>query len=135
MAFVPSGLGVGKRARVAKVEHRRREVVVAVDQSTVVAAGTALLGTMGGIGLLVFTEEQGKRNEQRPNTQRCVECSGVGIVSCNICGGDGRDPVFKNSEEDCPYCEGKGESECTNCTGSGIQPRFLDRLSPEDFMD
>ncbi|KAJ8905459.1 hypothetical protein NDN08_001966 [Rhodosorus marinus] len=135
MAFVSGGLGLGRRSGVAKVERHRRGVVVAVDQSTLLAAGTALFGTMGGIGLLVFTEEQGKRNEVRPNTQPCVECLGDGSVTCNICGGNGIDPVFKNADENCQYCNGKGVSECTNCIGSGIQPRFLDRLSPEDFMD
>jgi len=109
--------------------------VVAVEQNTLVAVGTAVLGTLGGIGLLVWTEQQGKRSESRPNRQVCFDCKGNKVVQCNICGGTGKDPVFKSDDEPCQYCDGKGELECGNCNATGIQPRFLDRLSPEDFMD
>jgi len=35
----------------------------------------------------------------------------------------------------CLNCEGRGFVVCDNCQGSGIQPKFLERYSPDDFMD
>lgn len=35
----------------------------------------------------------------------------------------------------CQSCEGRGVVVCDNCEGTGIQPRFLERYSPDDFMD
>jgi len=35
----------------------------------------------------------------------------------------------------CTSCDGRGVIVCDNCEGSGIQPRFLERYSPDDFMD
>jgi hypothetical protein len=35
----------------------------------------------------------------------------------------------------CRVCKGKGVLVCRVCEGSGIQPGYLDKLSPEDFMD
>lgn len=35
----------------------------------------------------------------------------------------------------CPTCEARGVIICTNCEGTGKQPRFMDKYSPEDFMD
>jgi DnaJ-class molecular chaperone len=35
----------------------------------------------------------------------------------------------------CQNCDGRGVIVCQNCEGTGIQPRFLERYSPDDFMD
>ena len=35
----------------------------------------------------------------------------------------------------CISCDGRGVIVCDNCQGTGIQPRFLERYSPDDFMD
>jgi len=35
----------------------------------------------------------------------------------------------------CMSCDGRGVIVCDNCQGTGIQPRFLERYSPDDFMD
>lgn len=45
-----------------------------------------------------------------------------------------RYPV-KATENQCFSCDGRGVIVCDNCQGSGLQPRFLERYSPDDFMD
>lgn len=35
----------------------------------------------------------------------------------------------------CDSCDGRGVIVCDNCQGTGLQPRFLERFSPDDFMD
>ena len=44
------------------------------------------------------------------------------------------DPV-KVTTNVCQNCDGRGVIVCQNCEGTGIQPRFLERFSPDDFMD
>ena len=44
-------------------------------------------------------------------------------------------PVKATGEDACINCDGRGVIVCDNCQGSGIQPRFLERYSPDDFMD
>jgi len=44
-------------------------------------------------------------------------------------------PVKVTGPSQCIVCDGRGVIICDNCQGTGIQPRFLDRYSPEDFMD
>ena len=41
----------------------------------------------------------------------------------------------KVTKDVCSNCEGRGIVICDNCQGTGIQPRFLERYSPDDFMD
>jgi len=41
----------------------------------------------------------------------------------------------KATENVCVNCDGRGVIVCDNCQGSGFQPRFLERYSPDDFMD
>ena len=45
-----------------------------------------------------------------------------------------RYPV-KATENVCVNCDGRGVVVCDNCQGTGVQPRFLERYSPDDFMD
>jgi len=42
---------------------------------------------------------------------------------------------IKATKNVCDTCGGRGVVVCDNCQGSGIQPRFLERYSPDDFMD
>lgn len=41
----------------------------------------------------------------------------------------------KATQNVCINCDGRGVVVCDNCQGTGIQPRFLERFSPDDFMD
>ena len=41
----------------------------------------------------------------------------------------------KATEKVCASCDGRGLVICDNCGATGIQPRFLERFSPDDFMD
>merc|ERR1719231_1110496 len=154
-----------------------------VDMDTIVGVGIALAGVGGGVGLIAFTENAGKRNEEAANAQPCVVCSGRQVVDCPICKGEGSDPfaklvagvqemsgeegaatqkgstvvmddweageiqveMFKDilsaypvkvtGESACINCDGRGVIVCDNCQGTGLQPRFLERYSPDDFMD
>jgi len=149
-----------------------------IDMGTVLGVGAALVGVGGGIGLIAFTENAGKRNDAAENAQPCVVCKGEKVVPCPVCKGTGADqfaslvagvreaageevasntvvvddwadgpkavelyadilrayPV-KATENVCQNCDGRGVIVCDNCQGSGIQPRFLERFSPDDFMD
>lgn len=119
----------------------RRAQVTMVDYGTLSGLGVAVAGAFGGVALMAFTEQQGKRGQERVNVQPCVECKGSKVTTCNVCKGSGVDvlvadgKVSADGEGKCSYCEGAGELKCFNCAGSGIQPRFLDRVSPDDFMD
>jgi len=110
-----------------------------VDYGTLSGLGVAVAGAFGGIALMAFTEQQGKRGQERTNLQPCVECKGTKVTTCNVCKGSGVDPLAETLGEDktakCTYCDGAGDLKCFNCAGTGIQPRFLDRVSPDDFMD
>jgi len=153
-----------------------------LDMETIGGVAIALAGVGGGIGLIVLTENAGKRNEESDNQQPCVECKGAKVVECTICKGTGRDQfaelvagvqemtgeegsiatatkvVVDDWEEGektvemyaeilaayppkvtgpgaCVACDARGVVVCDNCQGSGIQPRFLERYSPDDFMD
>jgi hypothetical protein len=44
-------------------------------------------------------------------------------------------PVKYSGSGTCINCDGRGVIVCDNCQGSGLQPRFLERYSPDDFMD
>ena len=133
MAFVtPAGLR-GAPARRARRTCARARPPAMLEQATLVAAATVLLGVGGGIGLVAWTERQGKRTETRANAQPCTECRGETTTPCNVCNASGKDPL--DPTKTCSYCDGKALIKCFNCAGSGVQPRFLDRLSPEDFMD
>ena len=155
--------------------------MIDVDMSTVLGVGAALVGVGGGIGLIAFTENAGKRNDATDNAQPCVECKGLKVTTCTICKGTGQDALasyvanvreaageeggsaavptvevddwesgpkrvtlfedilsaypVKVTENICNNCDGRGVIVCDNCQGTGIQPRFLERYSPDDFMD
>lgn len=130
MAFVPSAALPSRRVSSRPLCARLPKML---DQTTVVAVATVVLGVGGGIGLVAWTEAQGRRTEARENVQPCAECRGETTTPCNVCNSSGKDPL--DQTKTCTYCEGNGNIKCFNCAGSGIQPRFLDRLSPDDFMD
>lgn len=139
--FTSGGAAAVPPASAAVAPLARRATLTMVDYGTLSGLGVAVAGAFGGIALMAFTEQQGKRGQERVNVQLCVECRGAKVTTCNLCKGSGVDPlaidgkVAADGEGQCNYCEGVGELKCFNCAGSGIQPRFLDRLSPDDFMD
>ena len=149
-----------------------------LDGNTLGAVGALALGLGGGIGLIVFTENAGKRNEEVTLAQPCVSCKEKsGVVECTVCKGTGTDPLAELvagvqdvageasastvtvedwdsgprqvelyseilskypvlvTEAICNVCDGRGVVVCDNCQGTGLQPRFLERYSPDDFMD
>lgn len=154
--------------------------MIEFDTSTIVGLGAAFVGIGGGVGLIAFTENAGKRNEAKSNAQPCVECKGEQVVQCPVCKGTGQDQFaqyveavqkevgeeaatttatvtvddwdsgpkevvmfkeildrypIKATTNVCINCDGRGVVICQNCEGTGIQPRFLERYSPDDFMD
>ena len=151
-----------------------------LDMDTIGGVAIALAGVGGGIGLIAFTENAGKRNEEAANQQPCVVCEGKQVVECPVCKGEGRGqfaelvagvqefsgeqptsvstvtvddwadgpkqvqmfeeilnryPQKFTGKGMCINCDGRGVVVCDNCQGTGIQPRFLERYSPDDFMD
>jgi len=151
-----------------------------LDMETIGGIAIALAGVGGGIGLIAFTENAGKRNEELESAQPCVVCKGKQVVDCPVCSGTGRDqfaalvagvrdmtgedaqpsnvvtvddwdsgtkqvemfaeilsryPPKVTGEGTCINCDGRGVIVCDNCQGTGLQPRFLERYSPDDFMD
>lgn len=46
-----------------------------------------------------------------------------------------KDFPVKAVKSKCELCGGRGVVVCDNCEGTGFQPKYLDRLSPDDFMD
>lgn len=52
--------------------------------------------------------------------ERCRFCTGTGNITAEL--GGGEKEVSK-----CINCDGVGSLTCTTCQGSGIQPRYLDR--------
>lgn len=175
------GFVVPTAPKASPVVPRSSAPLMEVDMSTIVGVGAALFGVGGGIGLIAFTENAGKRNEESENLQPCVECKTEKVVKCTICNGTGADQfaslvsgvremageegaapsastvmvddwaagpmevvAFKDilekypvkaTENTCLSCDGRGVIVCDNCQGTGIQPRFLERYSPDDFMD
>ncbi|KAH9759041.1 protein disulfide-isomerase LQY1 [Citrus sinensis] len=57
--------------------------------------------------------------------ERCRFCMGTGSVTVEL-GGDERE--FSK----CINCDGVGSLTCTTCQGTGIQPRYLDRREFKD---
>lgn len=96
-----------------------------VDQSVVLGVLVGLAGVGGGIALVAWTEDQGKRTSLRQNTQPCVDCRGETTNVCSVCNGSRQNPL--DPDQPCSYCDGTGSIKCFNCKGTGIQPRFLDR--------
>lgn len=103
---------------------KRRQSTM-IEQNTIMIVTTMLAGIGGGIGLVAWTENQGKQTGERKNTQSCTECRGETTITCNVCNGSKTSPM--DAEKVCSYCDGRGRITCFNCSGSGIQPRFLDR--------
>ncbi|KAK4534233.1 hypothetical protein CDCA_CDCA01G0258 [Cyanidium caldarium] len=124
------------RLRPARITGGQRYAVrMEMDSTAVIAVAAAVGGLAAGIGLIVFTERQGLRGKERGSSRKCVDCRGAGRVACGFCRGSGLIGFDEDNMQTCTYCDGKGTIVCKNCEGSGAQPQYLDRLSPEDFMD
>ncbi|GMN35764.1 hypothetical protein TIFTF001_005515 [Ficus carica] len=57
--------------------------------------------------------------------ERCRFCMGTGSITVEL-GGD------EKEVSRCINCDGVGSLTCTTCQGSGIQPRYLDRREYKD---
>lgn len=64
-----------------------------VDMNTIIAGGVLLGSTVGGVALVQFAENAGKRNEASELQQTCVVCKTRKVVDCTICKGTGADPL------------------------------------------
>ena len=51
--------------------------------------------------------------------ETCANCGGMGMVSCNHCGGNGKMPNSSLIDQDCLECLGSGEELCPQCKGAG----------------
>ena len=174
-------LGVVPAAMRPAASNTRAVAPAMIDTDVLIGGATLLVSTVGGVGLIAFTENAGKRNEEKANAQVCVKCKGKKVITCTICQGTGEDPLAqyvagvqaelggpppppgqstvsvddwedgtkevvmyadilaayppKVTENVCQACDGRGVIVCDNCEGTGLQPRFLERYSPDDFMD
>ncbi|XP_020582519.1 protein SPA, chloroplastic isoform X2 [Phalaenopsis equestris] len=107
-----------------------------LDQSTVVAISVGVVSVAVGIGIPLFYESQIDNAAKRENTQPCFPCNGSGAQQCRFCSGKGIVTVIVGGGESevsqCINCEGSGALTCTTCQGTGIQPRYLDRREFKD---
>ena len=75
--------------RPAAVARAAPPAMLDFDANTLIA-GLALFGGLGGgIALISFTDNAGKRNEAVENAQPCVVCNTEKVVPCTICQGSG----------------------------------------------
>ena len=68
----------------------RRGAVQMIDSEMIVGVGVLAVSIGGGVGLIAFTENAGKRDAD--NAQLCVECKGEKVLPCTLCKGSGVDP-------------------------------------------
>ncbi|CAN6271171.1 unnamed protein product [Urochloa humidicola] len=101
-----------RRRRCARIR------AIDLDQNTIVAISVGVVSIAVGIGVPVFYESQIDNAAKRENTQPCFPCSGSG--------------ARETEESKCVNCDGIGSLTCTTCQGSGIQPRYLDRREFKD---
>ena len=169
-------------ARPTAIARAPPAAMIEFDMSYIIGGGALFVGLGGGIALISFTENAGKKNADSENAQPCVVCKSNRVTPCTICSGTGRDefaqyvagvreeageiggtstiatttvddweegekvvemfadilnqfPVKVTGSDQCSACDGRGVVVCDNCQGTGIQPRYLERYSPDDFMD
>jgi len=65
--------------------------MIEMDGSVIAGAGALLVGLGGGVALIAFTENAGKRNDAVENAQPCVVCKAEKVTPCTICQGTGED--------------------------------------------
>ena len=75
---------------VLAVSPQRTATVRMVDMDTIISVAVLLGSAGGGVALIAFTENAGKREAE--NAQPCVVCKGELVVPCTLCKGTGTDP-------------------------------------------
>ena len=73
------------------VSPQRTATVRMVDMDTIISVAVLLGSAGGGVALIAFTENAGKRNDAKENAQPCVVCKGAQVVECPVCKGTGAD--------------------------------------------
>ena len=72
------------------VSPQRTATVRMVDMDTIISVAVLLGSAGGGVALIAFTENAGKREAE--NAQPCVVCKAEMVVPCTLCRGTGTDP-------------------------------------------
>uniref|UniRef100_A0A0E0CXW9 CR-type domain-containing protein n=1 Tax=Oryza meridionalis TaxID=40149 RepID=A0A0E0CXW9_9ORYZ len=119
LSYTPStpSMAALPRRRRAGCRYPRIQAVD-LDQNTIVAISVGVVSVAIGIGIPVFYETQ-------IDNAVCRFCTGKGTVTVVIGGGE-------TEVSNCVNCDGVGSLTCTTCQGSGIQPRYLDRREFKD---
>ena len=90
---LPARAAVRPAAALVQTARAPPPAMFEIDFSYVIGIGALVVGLGGGVALIAFTENAGKKNEERSNQQPCVECKSAQVVQCTICRGSGEDAL------------------------------------------
>merc|ERR1711977_736063 len=128
--------GQGRREETMDGEHTRGYEVSSSSTSSSSSLSSrlnrrtiaaSLLSTLVVGGLALVPEPEPALAEGEPEPDKCRECLGTGVVSCDLCGGTGKwkaldrkRPKDQYEYTECPQCFGKGVLVCQVCFGTGV---------------